>query len=283
LVRRYFMKISVIIPTYNRKKYVERAIDSVINQTLKPAEVIVVDDGSDDNTEAVVTNKYPDVTYIWQQNAGVSAARNRGIRRAEYEWIALLDSDDEWHPEKLEEQVRALRAQSYLKICHTNEIWIKNGKRINQKKKHKKTGGWIYERCLSMCRISPSSVVIHSSIFEDIGLFDTKLPACEDYDMWLRMCATYAVVFVDKPLITKYGGHSDQLSQKHWGMDRFRIYALEKMLRSDKLTSGQRKQTLKTVIKKLDIYRTGAKKRGKDNEVEETQKKIDRYMSELEH
>jgi len=275
------MRISVVIPTFNRIKYLDRAIGSVINQTLKPAEVIVVDDGSNDGTKSLVAQRYPSVKYIWQENSGVSSARNRGIKQAKSEWIALLDSDDEWHPEKLEEQSRLLQDQEGKKICHTNEIWIKDGQQINQKKKHKKTGGCIYERCLPMCRISPSSVVIHKSVFEDVGFFDIELPACEDYDMWLRICAKYPVAFVDKPLITKYGGHSDQLSLKYWGMDRFRIYALEKILCSDQLTKNQRKQTLETVIKKLKIYLTGAKKRDKTTEAQKIQKKISSYLSEI--
>ena len=275
------MNISVIIPTYNRKQYLDRALRSVIKQTVKPAEIIVVDDGSEDGTNTFIPKNYPEVKYLWQQNLGVSAARNRGINNAQHEWIALLDSDDEWHSDKLEQQIEILEGEGRKRICHTNEIWIKNGKRINQKKKHKKTGGWIYERCLPMCRISPSSVLIHQSVFDEVGLFDTDLPACEDYELWLRICSKYPVAFVDKPLITKYGGHSDQLSQKYWGMDRFRIYALEKMLDSGELSEIQRQQTLKAVIKKLSIYLAGAKKRDKKSEVMHTQKKIDNYQQAL--
>jgi len=245
-------------------------------------EVIVIDDGSTDHTRQMLKRYFPDVLYFHQSNQGVSTARNTGIKMAKGKWIAFLDSDDRWKLQKLEKQMTALQNSSDIKICHTNEIWIRNGEFVNQKKKHRKFGGYIYQKCLPLCRISPSAVIIHRSIFEDIGLFDESLPACEDYDLWLRMCSKYPVLYLEQKLIYKYGGHADQLSQTFWGMDRFRIQALEKIIEQETLTPEQKQVTLKTLLKKLRIYTNGAKKRNKTEETAILKGKIRHYQTLLE-
>ena len=217
--------ISVIIPVYNRCRLIDRAIKSVLGQTIPPDEIIVIDDGSTDGTDEVIKNSYPDVILLKQENRGVSCARNNGIKNAKGTWVALLDSDDEWLPVKLEKQLLALQENSSNKICHTDEIWIRNGVHVNPMKKHRKYGGNIYKYCLPLCVISPSSIIIHKEIFKDIGLFDENIPVCEDYDLWLRICSRYPVLYLQDKLIKKYGGHDDQLSRQYWGMDRFRIRA----------------------------------------------------------
>ena len=139
--------ISVVIPVFNRKQLIERSINSVINQTYPPDEIIVIDDGSIDGTYDLIKKNYPQVILIHQENKGVSAARNVGITIAKGKWIAFLDSDDEWFPEKLEEQINYLKINNSYKICHTDEIWIRNQVRVNPMKKHKKYGGKIYNKC----------------------------------------------------------------------------------------------------------------------------------------
>lgn len=255
------MKVSVIIPTHNRAHTLARALDSVLQQTLPADEIIVIDDGSTDNTAALM-EEYPDVVYLRQPNAGVSHARNTGIAAARNDWLALLDSDDAWHPQKLERQVRALQPQPGYRLCHTDEIWIRNGARVNPMNKHAKRGGRIFQHCLPLCAISPSSVLLHRGLFDDTGPFDETLPACEDYDLWLRITAKYPVLYLDEPLITKYGGHADQLSRKHWGMDRFRIQALENILHRGTLNAADRRAALEMLNQKLNILLAGARKRG---------------------
>jgi glycosyltransferase involved in cell wall biosynthesis len=256
------VKISVVIPTFNRANTLPRALDSVWTQTWPAAEIIVVDDGSTDGTDELVANCYPDVRYLSQPQRGVSAARNRGIRAARSEWIALLDSDDAWLPTKLAEQTRLLRNRPGHRLCHTEEIWIRNGVRVNATKKHAKDGGHIFQACLPLCVISPSSALIHQSLFDEVGLFDERLPACEDYDLWLRICAREPVLFVDTPQILKYGGHDDQLSQRHWGMDRFRVQALRKLLATCDLAEDDRAAAAAMLAKKAGIIARGAEKRG---------------------
>lgn len=256
------MRISVVMPTYNRVQTLPRALDSILNQSLPAVEVIVVDDGSQDGTEELIRQRYPRVRYLRQPNSGVSCARNSGIAAAEGDWIALLDSDDAWLPGKLAAQHAALREAPNVRLCHTQEVWIRHGQRVNQMDKHTKSGGHIFRACLPRCVISPSAALLHRSLFDEFGTFDEDLPACEDYDLWLRICATEPVAFVPAPHIEKYGGHADQLSRKHWGMDRFRIRALEKMLSSGRLDTRDRAAACEVLIEKASILAAGARKRG---------------------
>jgi len=260
--------VSLVITTFNRADLLIRALNSVYAQTRMPAEIIVIDDGSVDDTAEMITRSFPKVVYRYQDNKGISEARNHGIKIANYDWIAFLDDDDEWLPGKLAEQLTVVEASpDSTWLVHTDEIWIRNHRRVNPMKKHRKTGGKIFEYCLPMCVISPSSVLVRKNILVEAGFFDKELPACEDYDMWLKLCARYQVSFVDKPLVIKHGGHSDQLSHKHWGMDRFRIQSLVNLLKCNFLTTEQKLQTRIQLARKTSIYLNGAYKRGKHKEI----------------
>ena len=273
------MNISVIIPTYNRKETLKRAIQSVLIQSYTPYEIIVIDDGSDDGTKEWLKDNYPNVKYIYQMNSGVSSARNKGIKFARGDWIALLDSDDEWLPSKLKDQANEIESNPAAKFLHTNEIWIRNGVRVNQMKKHKKYGGYIFEKCLDMCRISPSSVLIKKDIFDEIGMFDETLKVCEDYDLWLRFASKYPVHFLDQPLIKKYGGHSDQLSKVDDGIESYRIRSLKKIMNSGILNKKQKTITKDVLVKKMYIYAKGLEKRNKIRELNDTKKNIQYWIN----
>lgn len=262
-------KVSIIIPTYNRANLLREAIDSVLAQTYQDFELLVVDDGSTDNTCAVVAGYGDQVVYRFQENRGVSRARNLGIHASAGAWIAFLDSDDLWLPEKLEQQMAVMEQNPDLRLCHTEEIWIRRGLRVNPKKKHKKQGGFIFHDCLPLCVISPSSVLLRRTLLEEVGYFDENLPACEDYDLWLRITKDYPVYFIEKPLLIKRGGHPDQLSRQYWGIDRFRIQALEKLLQAGDLTREQREQTLQELRRKCQIVAHGCLKRQKFKESEQ--------------
>jgi glycosyltransferase involved in cell wall biosynthesis len=265
-------EVSVIIPTYNREKFISECVQSVLAQTLPAREIIIVDDGSTDATYNILrdlgfnslSTKKTVLRYFFQQNRGVSSARNLGIKEARSEYIALLDSDDLWLKSKLDRQVSAFQNDTQSsRLCHTDEIWIRNGVRVNQHKKHKKHGGNVFQSCLKLCCISPSSAMMHRSVFEDFGFFDEDLPACEDYDFWLRYSAKEDVNFIDEPLIIKKGGHSDQLSGAHWGMDRFRIYSIEKILKEPDIKLVHKTEAIHEVILKLEILINGSQKRQK--------------------
>jgi len=270
-------KVSVIIPTYNRLEKLKRAIDSILNQTYKDFELIIIDDGSTDDTKEYLSKK-EGIRYLYQENQGVSAARNTGIGIAKGEWLAFLDSDDEWLENKLEKQIDFINANPSIKIVHTNEIWIRNGVRVNEKVKHRKMGGWIYENSLPLCIISPSAVIIHNEVFKDKGLFDEDYPYGEDYDLWLRLTPYYEIGFVETPLIKKYGGDEDQLSRS-WGIDVYRARSLEKMLDDIKLSKEQKEKTLKLLIKKLRILEKGYRKHNRIELADEFKTKFEYYST----
>jgi len=205
----------------------------------------------------------PEIKYLYQPNRGPAAARNLGIRESRGEFIAFLDSDDEWLPGKLAVQLRYFQENPDSLICQTEEIWIRNGRRVNPMKKHKKYGGWIFEKCLPLCIVSPSAVMMRREFFERVGLFDETLPACEDYDLWLRSSARFPIGLIEKPYVVKYGGHADQRSKEFPVMDRFRIQALRKILESGVLTPPQRDTVSQELKRKCEIVSQGARKRGK--------------------
>ena len=255
--------VSVIIPTFNRAEKVARAISSVIAQTFADFEIIVVDDGSEDNTEQTVAQFDERLVYIaHHSNLGVSAARNTGIKKSCAPLIAFLDSDDHWLPEKLAVQVKFFNNHPQAVACQTEETWIRKGKRVNPKKKHLKPSGDIFEPSLKLCLVSPSAVMLKRSLLEEVGLFDEDLPACEDYDLWLRIACRYPVYLIKEPLIVKEGGHPDQLSTRHRGMDRFRIKALLKLIKSGRLNEMQLDATIKELTLRCEIYGNGCLKRG---------------------
>ena len=269
--------IAVIIPTYNRCNLIGRAVESVLRQSFPAEEICVVDDGSCDGTQDFIRSTFPEVKYVYQENAGVSSARNRGLVETSAEWVAFLDSDDVWLDKKLEVQRAACEAAPNFRLIHSDEIWIRNGQRVNPMKKHRKFGGKIFERCLPLCLISPSAVIIERTLFDEVGVFDESLPACEDYDLWLRICCHYPVLYVDRPLLEKHGGHDDQLSKEHWGMDRFRVVALENLLNSSVLNEQQRTLAISAIKEKCLILISGALKRNNLDLAEQFVAVIDAY------
>ncbi len=247
------MNISLIIPTYNRKELLIRAIKSALNQAYKPFEIIVVDDGSKDETKEALKN-YP-VKYIYQTNQGVSAARNRGIKESRGEWVAFLDSDDEWAREKLQKQVEFHNSNKNILFSHTGERWIRDAKEVKYPKRLKKPRGDSFLENLSTCKIAASSILMHKKVFERIGYFDERLRVCEDYDMWLRVSFVYDIGLIEEPLIVKYAGHP-QLSKSISMIDRYHINSLLGFI-----DTKYRNEVKEEIKRKLLILENGAVKR----------------------
>jgi glycosyltransferase involved in cell wall biosynthesis len=259
--------VSVIIPTYNREQCLKKAIDSVLSQTYPYFELIVVDDGSEDNTAKLVDRISSDITYLRQENKGPAAARNRGIDTARYDLVAFLDSDDWFAENKLDVQVKSMRENPEYLISHTQEIWYRNGRVLNQKIKHRKSSGNIFSQSLELCAVSMSTVIMHRQIFERYGLFDEDYPCCEDYDFWLRVSAEQDFLLIDQPLTLKDGGRNDQVSSVYRvGMDKFRIQAIMKVLESGVLTEKQKDAALAELQRKCTIYGAGCIKHGRVEE-----------------
>jgi GT2 family glycosyltransferase len=259
---RYIM-VSVVIPTYNRAHLIGRALGSVAAQTRPAEEIIVVDDGSTDGTAEAVAKMAAGVRVLRQEHAGVSAARNRGIAAARGEWIAFLDSDDVWLPRKLERQVDFVGAHPGAEACQTDEIWMRNGVRVNPGRRHHKPSGDIFLASLDLCLVSPSAAMLRRETLARVGGFDAGLAACEDYDLWLRLSVDTPVHLVAEPLVIRYAGHADQLSGRHWGMDRFRVASLARLLAAASLTIERRRAVAAVLARKCEILTAGARRRGR--------------------
>jgi glycosyltransferase involved in cell wall biosynthesis len=257
--------ISVIIPTYNRCWILKEAIDSVLSQEYTDFEIIVVDDGSNDATAALLSTYGDQITTIYQGNSGVSAARNAGILMAKGKYVAFLDSDDMWLPEKLSCQVDFFQSHAEAVICQTDEIWIRNGVRVNPKNRHKKPSGMIFEPSLQLCLVSPSAVMIKKSLFDAVGLFNEAFPACEDYDLWLRIGLYYPIYLIERHMVVKRGGHDDQLSLNP-GLDRYRIQSIVKILENHQLSPAYQQAAVDVLKEKCRIYAAGCIKRGRADE-----------------
>ena len=282
------LMISVIIPTYNRAQFLGEAIRSVLDQEYfvqnGPSyfELLVIDDGSTDTTPEIVCSFGDDLKYVFQQHRGVSAARNRGLELARGDYIAFLDSDDLWKKEKIGVQLSFMKAFPEAMVCCTEETWVRRGRFANPKKKHRKHSGWIFDKVLPLCLLSLSSALFRRELFEEIGKFDEELPACEDYDLSIRIAAKYPIHLLPRPLIVKRGGHADQLSRKYWGMDRFRVKALEKALQLG-LTSQQEQLVRQELVRKYRVLAGGYEKRNKLAEMEECLARIEAHKKEERH
>ncbi|MGQ4807401.1 hypothetical protein NKDENANG_00749 [Candidatus Entotheonellaceae bacterium PAL068K] len=273
-------RVSVIIPTFNRATWVGEAIESVLTQDYLDIELIVVDDGSSDHSGEVVRRFGSTLTSIRQAHAGVSAARNRGVAASHGELIAFLDSDDLWLPGKVTAQVGLFQEQPQTQACYTDERWIRKGVRVNPRKIHQKHAGWLFLQSLPLCLISPSSIMLRRALWDRLGGFDESLPACEDYDLWLRLTVTTPVALLPERLIVKRGGHADQLSRSVPILDQYRITGLEKILTA-RLTEVQRRAVLEHVVRKCQIVAQGARKRHNEARWAIYDTKARRYQQQL--
>jgi glycosyltransferase involved in cell wall biosynthesis len=259
--------VSVVIPTYNRWPMLGEAIESVLTQSYRSFELIVVDDGSTDRTRDELSRWGAELQVVSQPRKGVATARNLGVSIAAGRYIAFLDSDDIWLPRKLEIQWAFVEENPGNEICQTEEIWLRHGLRVNPKAKHRKTSGDIFRRSLELCLVSPSAVMLTKDLFVATGGFDETFPVCEDYDLWLRIAVARPVLLVPAALVIKRGGHADQLSRSTWGMDRYRVAALQKLLQTG-LRGEKRQWACDALKRKISILSQGARRRGKEAEAE---------------
>ena len=284
--------VSAIVPVHNRAWCIRRSIESVLAQDYRPLELIVVDDGSTDDTPRLLGEIAREMTeyveskaggialrILRQDNRGVSAARNLGIRAARGPLIAFLDSDDEWLPQKTSRQTADLLAHPGMRVHQTGETWVRRGRRVNPPQRLRKRAGDLFEQSLDHCAISPSAAMLRREVFDEVGLFDETFPACEDYEMWLRITCRHEVGLLDEALIVKHGGHADQLSFTVEALDRHRIRAIVKILDSGALSAAQRDLAVRALETKCRIYAEGCRKRGREDEAEEVLDLVKRCAS----
>ncbi len=270
--------VSAIIPVFNRAAKVVEAIESVRGQTLPVAEIVVVDDGSTDGS-AEAAGAFPDVRVVKQERRGVSAARNAGIARSDGEYIAFLDSDDVWHADKIAVQWNFMKSRPQIPLSHTDEIWIRKGRRVNRRKGQKKHGGSIFTQCLETCFIAASTVMVRRDLFDVTGLFDESFSACEDYDLWLRVACRSEIGYIDRPLATRHDGHGDQLSHIVPYLDRFRVDAIVKLFATDILSDRQVRNAAGALVKKTNVLLAGLEKKGLHREAGELRRRVRNTLS----
>ncbi len=255
--------VSVIIPTYNRRAMLLEAIDSVLAQSIREFELIVVDDGSTDGSAENLKGLAKSIRIERIEHRGPAAARNRGVVIARAPLIAFLDSDDLWAPTKLERQLAFMRANSGCAISQTNEIWIRNGRRVNPGLRHRKRAGDIFIDSLRTCLISMSATMMRTDLFRSLGGFDETMMAAEDYDLWLRILIDHEAGLLDEPLVTRRRGHPDQTSATTPALDRFRVLALTKLLADDRLSPERRTAVVEVLVEKCRIYAGGLARRAR--------------------
>lgn len=263
----YMPTVSVIVPVYNRIEPLLRAIASVRAQTFQNFELLIVDDFSTLDI-APVLSSLP-VRYLKSDRKGVSGARNTGIRAAAGEFIAFLDSDDEWRPLKLEKQIAYLNLHPDVSLVHSNEIWQRRGEIVKQSAKHRKSGGRVFDKCTESCVIGPSCTMVRRSLFDRVGFFDESFPVCEDFDLWLRITSQEDIGFLEEDLTIKHGGHDDQLSMQYHSMDLWRVRALSKHLKNSNLSMTEHSILRESLRKKSTYLLTGFQKHNNLENVEE--------------
>jgi glycosyltransferase involved in cell wall biosynthesis len=261
--------VAVVIPVRDRAAMVREAITSVRGQTYRDLGIVVVDDGSADGSaaaaEAALAGAPVPARVVCQPGRGVAAARNAGAAVLDARWIAFLDSDDLWLPQKLARQMAWLEARPQYRLAQTEERWIDAGRHRNPRVRHRKEER-IFLRSLARCLVSPSAVVLARALFESYGGFDEAFAVCEDYELWLRVTAREAVGLVAEALVVKRGGHAGQLSRSTWGLDRWRVAALAKLLATVPLRDEERAAVVAVAGAKCAVLAAGAERRGRSEE-----------------
>ncbi len=225
--------VSIVIPTYNRETFITKALDSVMAQTYQHFEVVVIDDGSTDNTRDVVQAYGEKVHYFYQRNKGIAGARNAGIKKSCGSYIAFLDSDDYWRPEKLERQMALFHEHREYGLVASCCASVRLDGSFREKNRPGKSGRVLTDLFIKNF-IRTSSVVIKKACFEKVGLFDEELRECEEYDLWLRIAAQYSVGFINESLAV-YVDNPEGISTDSLAGRLFRLKVLEKEYLREKI------------------------------------------------
>jgi len=267
------MTLSVIIPVYNRRDLLKEALDSLDSQRFKDFQVIIADDGSTDGSDETAESwlKTHRGHLLRLKHSGFPGlVRNRAVDLAEGEWIAFLDSDDLWKPEKLQRQLEEIRREPEIRLWHCREIWQRGTQIVSQKKQKHRRRGDLFEDALKKCIIGPSTVLIRRDFWNQTGGFRDDMEIAEDYELWLRMTALEPVGYLDEPLIIKRAGDWDQLSEKYGQIEIFRMRGLAALVESQWFSRHASEQiqslAVQELIRKYDIYARGCRKRGKEQE-----------------
>ena len=250
--------VSVVIPTYNRAAQLPAAIESVLGQSYRPVEVIVVDDGSTDGTEALIRDRYPSVRFLRQPNRGPAAARNAGIKSSSGCYIAFLDSDDRWLQQKLERQIGLLRDRPEAGLVFSSVRFVdRYGTPVEERRYDASFRGRVAERLLSWSGIVLSSVVVRRSCLDRVGLFEEDLIIGEDWDLYFRLAMDSPVDFIEEPLVLRLvheGNLQNDFSKIELKLQN-ELRVIERMHGHPRL-SGDHRRTRRETIHRI-LFSTG--------------------------
>jgi len=302
-------RVSVIVATHNKRDLLLEALESVFHQSYRDFDVIVVDDGSTDGTPVQVFSRFgaqPEaiaalarmnptsirpfshsfvhhglpVHYHYYGNRGLSSARNRGIRVARSPLLAFLDHEDAWSPDHLALSAEVHEDDAHPVISYVNECSPKERARARAARRDEPLSGMIFEHVLDASQICISSSMINRVCFNECGFFDENLPACADYDLWLRLCSRYPVVHVPGPQLTRRSVRH-RSSSRAWTWDRYRVYALEKAFQSGHLDPGQRLLVAEEIVRKCERLVDGFTKQTSDERANFYERKRKRFALEV--
>jgi glycosyltransferase involved in cell wall biosynthesis len=303
------VRVSVVVPTHNKKEMVTEAIESVLAQSYRDCELIVVDDGSTDGTPLHVFSTFgaqPEaieilskmnpnavrpfshsfahdgipIQYHYIANRGLSAARNRGIKFAHGSCVAFLEAEDLWNPAHLETHATFHEENDWARVSHIGECHVRDRSRAGKARKAPPASGWIFQQALETSPICISAAMAHRTCFAECGGFDENLPACEDYDLWLRFAARYPIHFLEGTEIVRRSSRF-QSSNRSWTWDRYRVYALEKSFQSGKLNAEQRLLVAEEIVKKCERLVEGFKRQKSEERANFYERKRKRFALEV--
>ncbi|AEJ60375.1 glycosyl transferase family 2 [Spirochaeta thermophila DSM 6578] len=261
--------VSVVIPVHNRASLLEEALASVVRQTWRDLEVIVVDDGSEDGSAEVGERRGARVVRM-AHCGRPGKVRNVGVEHARGDLVAFLDSDDLWEPEKLSRQMAVWegRAGEGIPLVHAREVWMRKGRIVSQAGQVHRREGDVFPWAVRKCIIGPSTVLMERRVFEDLGGFREDLEIAEDYEFWLRLTDRYPVAYLDEPVVVKRAGDWEQLSEKYGHIEVFRIMALKPLVDEDVFLPEHRGVAREELLRKCEVHARGARKRGRMEEAE---------------
>ena len=269
--------VSVIIHTYNNEKFIAETVESVLNQTYKDYEIIVVDDGSADGTRDALVPYMQKIRYHYKENGGIASAKNAGISLSETEFVAFLDHDDLWAPDKLQLQMEHFNENPQIGLVYAKYTSFRDGKELRTKPE-KGYSGWIFKELLSKSFIQTSTVVVKRECLDAVGPYDETFSLGDEYDMFLRIARKFQCGFVDKGL-TRYRVHDTNASNNDFLFDNENLGVYKKIYNNFTDLDGVEKKILRKRIARYSMkVAEGLYRQGKQEESKKYQMEANNYL-----
>ena len=251
-------KVSICIPTHNRKHYLRETLESIFAQTYKDYEIVIVDDGSTDGTDQMIKQSNYPIRYFWQENRGVAEARNKLLELADGEYITFIDSDDLLFPYAIEELLGLVEHNGFEVVAYSSYIGIDERGNKVKRKPHKLPSGHIAADLFEYIYVHSCGTMCRKKLLEEVGGFDTSLPVCSEYALWLKLSLKYEFIPANKPAF-KRRRHSGNLSAYSFANRKIELNVLEHAYENDFSHNTTQVLTVHRAMKRLskEGYRAG--------------------------